>query len=391
MPEELVSTRQVLRQPLSDRLNRLACLSGTDEGFFVLALHSFVERYAHEADPLLRYEERFPELVWGLGEILKERRQIPHDNIKPLVRIIKEHRLTHRVRHDFERLDREEALAAIHNFLGFCAVCAISDPALQRFRESLKLWDEKTPPAERGEQLRRMQRQLIQAQKENACLVEKLDGMAAEQNRIAELSLQIRRLSADLDQERLRAAGKSERVDRLREELNALRLQRQELQKSLERYQGLEQYLEYLDRFTLYTRTRADYERSVTKLTPEQQEVMDGIDLSHDFLVKGGAGTGKTLVLLHALGRLSRQQAAELVLEPARRTVLLTFTNTLVKYDRYLAEIMGAGAGERQVQTADSFFLARLKAIDSRYWVDYEAMRRLSKELNSTDFMSRIH
>ena len=39
----------------------------------------------------------------------------------------------------------------------------------------------------------------------------------------------------------------------------------------LETYRDLDRYVQHVSRFSLYTRTRMDYERSVMKLTPEQQ------------------------------------------------------------------------------------------------------------------------
>ncbi|MGA2478316.1 MAG: hypothetical protein ABSG63_06145 [Spirochaetia bacterium] len=76
---------------------------------------------------------------------------------------------------------------------------------------------------------------------------------------------------------------------------------------------------------------------------------MDAFTPGHDFLMRGGAGTGKTIVLLHAWGRARRD-----LFTP--RTVLLTYTTTLVKYDRYLAELLKASEDPGLIQTADSFF-----------------------------------
>ncbi len=54
---------------LETKLNRLTRLIGTDEGFYILALHSFVEHF-------LCYEKKcgegptFPELTWAFREEL---------------------------------------------------------------------------------------------------------------------------------------------------------------------------------------------------------------------------------------------------------------------------------------------------------------------------------
>jgi hypothetical protein len=164
------------------------------------------------------------------------------------------------------------------------------------------------------------------------------------------------------------------------------------------------------------------------RLTAEQQAALDAIQPGHDFLVRGGAGTGKTIVLLHAFSRARKLLASELGLGAPTRTVLLTYTTTLVKYDRWLAELLrtpggdaeagtgsaaGAGAGTvagtgagaaggaadaagggagaagaALIQTADSFFLSRLRAIDPGWRVEYDAVDKLARRWNTTGFLS---
>ena len=48
------------------------------------------------------------------------------------------------------------------------------------------------------------------------------------------------------------------------------------------------------------------------RLTPEQRDALDEIRPGHDFLIRGGAGTGKTIVLLHAFDRARKERDAEL-------------------------------------------------------------------------------
>ena len=112
------------------------------------------------------------------------------------------------------------------------------------------------------------------------------------------------RLATELEKEKERADAKAGRVDELRKELNELALQKSRLSEQLEAFRDLDLYVQHVRRFSLYTRTRMDYERSVMKLTPEQQQAVDAVRPGHDFLIRGGAGTGKTIVLLHALENL---------------------------------------------------------------------------------------
>ncbi len=49
------------------------------------------------------------------------------------------------------------------------------------------------------------------------------------------------------------------------------------------------EYVQHLSRMTACTRTRLEYERSMVRMTREQQRVLEQIKLDGNFLVKGGA------------------------------------------------------------------------------------------------------
>ena len=75
----------------------------------------------------------------------------------------------------------------------------------------------------------------------------------------------------------------------------------------LQKFDDLEKYLRYLGRLSLYTRTRMDYEQTISQLTPEQEQAVSDVKLKKDYLIKGGAGTGKSLVLIECLRRAIMQ------------------------------------------------------------------------------------
>lgn len=372
---------------LDDRIARLNRLAGTDEGFFVLALHSFIEAHVCSDFPPIRNIEHFPDLLWAYGDHLKANGRTLED-LKTVTRIIKEHAITNQVRHSFCTLDREEVLAATHNFLKFCAICGIDSEGLRAFRKSLEAWDEKRSPLEQSGELRRMQFELFVAQRDNRKLLAQTEQWAKDKQRLAELDGETMRLSAELEREKARADAKAGRVDGLRGELNDLSLQKRRLSEQLETYRDLDLYVEFVSRFSLYTRTRMDYERGVMKLTPEQQEAVESVRSGHDFLIRGGAGTGKTIVLLHALRKVNRARSAELELRPGSKVLFLTYTNTLVKYDRYVAEILKETGAEDLIFTADSFFQSRLSHLGQRHRVDYGIVSKLAEKLNTTGFFS---
>jgi hypothetical protein len=366
---------------IDSRMARLSRLVGTDEGFFLLALHSFVESFICDVFPNYRYGGSFPTLLWDFKDFLKAKGRVTQEDVQAIIRISKEHPTANKVRHGFQQLGREEAVAASFNFLGFCRACGIDHPFLATLRESLKIWEEKVSPLEKSQELAKLKFDLFVSQRENRKLLQQAEAARDAAVKAEQLEADLRQRTAELARERARAEGKTERVDALREELNALALQRKALDAELLKFRDLDLYVEHLNRFTIYTRTRRDYERSLMRLTSEQQAALDAITPGHDFLVRGGAGTGKTIVLLHAYGRARRD-----LFTP--RTVLLTYTTTLVKYDRYLAELLKASEKPGLIQTADSFFLGRLHAIDPSWKVDYSAVDTLSRRWNTTGFMS---
>ena len=363
------------------RMTRLERLLGTDEGFFLLALHSFVESFICDVFPSYKYGGSFPTLLWDFKDFLKQKGRVTQDEVQAIIRISREHPTANKVRHAFLKLDPEEAVAATHNFLGFCRACGIGHPFLETLKASLTAWDEKQSPLAKSQELGKLRFDLFVSQRENKKLLQQAEAARDAEAKAEQLDADLKARTAELARERARAEGKSERVDALREELNTLAQQKKKLDEDAAKFRDLDLYVEHLNRFTVYTRTRRDYERSLMRLTAEQQSALDAITPGHDFLVRGGAGTGKTIVLLHAYGRARRD-----LFTP--RTVLLTYTTTLVKYDRYLAELLKASEEPGLIQTADSFFMSRLRMIDPSLKVDYAAVGTLAERWNTTGFIS---
>ena len=131
-----------------------------------------------------------------------------------------------------------------------------------------------------------------------------------------------------------------------------------------------------------------DYERGVMRLTGEQEEAVSAARPGRDCLIRGGAGTGKTIVLLHAFGAAVRDRAAELALHPGSRILFFTYTRTLVKYDRYVADILRETEGGGAILTVDSFFQDRLRLRGRQQKIDYAVIGQLAARLNTTGFFS---
>ena len=372
---------------LDDRLTRLVRLAGTDGCSFVLALHALIEELIREGSPPFAHVEGFSDLVSSYKDRLDKRGYAAAD-LSALSRIIEEHAIAERVLRSAGTLDSEESIAAVHNFLRFCAIRGIDAAALGPLQRLLDEWTEPRPPRARGGELASVDFDLREAQRDNKKLLAETEQWTADKQRLAELEGESMRLQDMRERERARPEYRPDRLEEIRTALAELEREQRALTERLERYRDLDRYVEQVSRFSLYTRTRMDYERGVMKLTPEQREAVDAAAPGHHFLVRGGAGTGKTIVLLHALKNAVRARQSELALAPEAKVLLLTYTATLVKYDRYVAEILAQSDAADLIFTADSFFQSRLKMLGKSQRIDYLVVARLAEKLNVTGFFS---
>ena len=288
----------------------------------------------------------FAELLQGYGKLLRRRGRSAGE-LAALTRIAEEHEIALLAARASLPLEEEEALAATHNFLGFCGLAGIRGAAVAELGRKLASWKKRLPHSDGESGLPRLQSDLSFSQSDREKILAQTESWARDKQRLAELEGETMRLAAAREKETARAGGDEQRLAELSRHMEGIEREKQGLAKQLEGYRDLDLYVHHVSRFSLYTRTRMDYERSVMQLTPEQTEALESIKPGFDFLIRGGAGTGKTIVLLHALGAIKRAREAELDLRPGTRILFLTYTTTLVKYDRYVAGILRETGGRR--------------------------------------------
>ena len=378
--------RKVRLSPsLEERLLRLSGLADGDSTGLVSGLHSFIEEYVRETFPELGEIEGFADVLRGFTRRLGLHRR---EELRTIGLLIQEHEVRERLRTFGGSLDPEEALAARHNFLSFCAICRIESHALDELARPLLGWKERLASPGEGSERERLQGEILDSQASNGKLLARSAEWARDKQRLAELEGEALRLRVERDRQKERGEIGSERAAVLDLEVDDCERQKDILAKRLETYRDLDLYVQTVSRFSLYTRTRMDYERSFMRLTAEQEEAVDAVRPGHDFLIRGGAGTGKTIVLLHAFGAAVRARQSELNLHPGVPILFLTYTRTLVKYDRYVAEILREPDAGSVILTADSFFQDRLKLLGKKQKIDYAAAVRLASKLNTTGFFS---
>ena len=383
MAAEDVTTTRGLSPSLEARLALLCRQDDPDPGRLISRVHSFIEEYVREQFPEFAGIRGFADLLrafWGKRGVRRK------DERETIERLIEEHDVLDRVGAAGGH-DPEEALAARYNFLQFCGLSRIESPALLDFARPLLRWDERMAPQETVGARNRLQEEL--AETEHGKLLAQSTEWAQKKQRCAELEGEALRLSAERDREHARGEPGRDRAAALDRELVECGRLKAALVKQLEAYRDLDSYVQNVNRFSLYTRTRMDYERGVMRLTGEQEEAVADARPGRDFLIRGGAGTGKTIVLLHAFGAAVRSREAELALHPGSRILFLTYTRTLVKYDRYVADILRETDGGGAILTVDSFFQDRLRLLGRQQKIDYAVIGQLAARLNTTGFFSQ--
>ena len=375
---------------LQQKLRRLNRLVGSDPGFYVLALHSFVEHYIKDILAASEFEH-FSDVVWEYRNRLIDEAAGAHvDGLYCLHEFGKQHKFTNRVRHAFGAMDAEEARATTHLFLVFCTLVRLNAlPEVKELERSFDVWNERKSLGEQARILKALQSELAELHAGNKQLLSRLDEFEAQEAELAKLENKIESFSLEIDKERKRAKEKDKRVDELRHERARLRDERRDLLKQMEQYEELERYIHNLGRMSVYTRTRLDYERTLMRLTPEQEEAAAAISGDADFLIRGGAGTGKSLVLIEALRRSRQVGELDFGVE-SNDAILLTFNRTLAKFEDYVMEILGIGAAKRLVQTVDFFILERLRRVEAEAAFDFEAVERVVAEANNLEFLTDL-
>lgn len=373
---------------MREKLQRLNRLVGSDPGFYVLALHSFVEHYIR--DVARRSEaDRFREVVQDFYHSLRdEARAESHDSLDCLHALARQHRFTNSVRHSFEELDPDEAIAATHLFVVFCRLIGAGNlPEVRELESALHVWHERE---REDEPLASVQQELDRLRSQNQLLLGQLAAFDQAEQELANLQNRIERYTIELDAARVRTRKKDERVDELRRERATLREERKRLLEQMRGFADLERYIRDLGRLSVYTRTRLDYERTLMRLTPEQEEAAQQLSSESDSLIRGGPGTGKSLVLIEAARRDLQVGELEFNQESGSggRAVLLTFTRTLAKFEHYVAQILGLEHIRESVRTVDAFLLERLRRIDPDCGFAFSYVDDAMVELNTTGFLS---
>ena len=351
--------------PTLDQIKRLKSLQGVDSGIFTLAVFStleafFREKLGNSVDNTTKFYELLDEY--------RERYSVHNPKEYQLFRDIQNNQKnTNQVRHHFKNLSVEEANSAAFLLSQFATIFNLPNlTQINQLAANLKIWDSRKTPAETAKELEKANLELKRLSSSNADMAQKVEELESKKKELELISARLKTLQLDYEQQITKNKQNKERIDQLRQKKNQVeqenRKAQKELQAQIEKLMDAENYIDNLSRLACYTRTRYDYEQSLVHLTRQQQSIVNQINFGKDFLVKGSAGTGKSLVLLKTLEKLIQQNKQSLF-DGEKSIKLITFTHSLEKYNKYVAALLNIEnpLEEEIIGTSDSYVNKILK------------------------------
>lgn len=328
--------------------------------------------------PLPPEEQRFPVLVSAYKNELRRSERADRWYDFDLLERMKRHRdLTNSVRHQYASLDDEIVRAVAADFLQYCKGYGLANPeSLVGLSRLVSDWDEGRSHVVSAERYDRINNRLTELEEQRARVHLEASERRSSQEKMQQLTERIAGLQRELEASEARVRKKDKKNDELRqrrhEDIERLKNERDQLRTRYEQqYGGSIEYIDLLRTITVLTQSRRAYEEHVLRLSPEQQQVLDEIRLDQNFMIRGSAGTGKSLVLLKAFSRAAAEDSEQLLEEARRRVMYLTFARSLVEYSRYLARVLGLDDWARRIDTVEQLMTRLMNRHVGNYQVQY--------------------
>ena len=373
--------------PTLDQIKRLKSLQGVDSGIFTLAVFSTLEAFFREK---LRDSVDNTTKFYELLDKYRERYSVHNPREYQLFRDIQNNQKnTNQVRHHFKNLSVEEANSAAFLLSQFATIFNLPNlTQINQLAANLKIWDSRKSPVETAKELEKANQELKRLSSSNADMAQKVEELESKKKELELISAKLRTLQLDYEQQITKNKQNKDRIDELRRAKNEVeqenRKTQKELQAQIEKLTDAEKYIDNLSRLACYTRTRYDYEQTLVHLTHQQQSIVNQVKFSRDFLVKGSAGTGKSLVLLKTLEKLLQQNKQSLF-AGEKSIKLITFTHSLEKYNKYVAALLNIEnpLEEEIIGTSESYVNKILKDAFPNVKLTYVLPKILDVENNN--------
>lgn len=329
---------------IEDSIKRIIRQQNGDPSFFYLAILSFFEGYLRKECNIQflnsnKDDGKLPNIIEtyisknGYTEDSEEIKNL--ENFKAFhtsygKRKVKGSRIivdSDRIRHEFAEQDINIIPLLVSEFIQFAQNNHFYDEKLFEPLENgeyLKVLKEKLPPVSNKifEDINRKLNILSKKYSKNIEEFEQLQKDNTEKNlRIEKLEEDIS-IFTNIDQDNTKT------IENLKKEISDLTISKN---RDADEYQDL--ILQLLD----YSAARRDFDSRIINLTESQMKIVtfiiNNLDkpelLNKDFLITGGPGTGKTLILIECLRLIYKQQ---------KTVKLVTFTDSLCKYNKYLTK-----------------------------------------------------
>lgn len=357
-------------------IERILKIKNADLGLFILAMHSLMERALREKYNstsnfgilINKYTDEY-KLTYGTpiyqGSDYYNFPKDKHNIYRGLQKIYKNHYLSNDVRHEFAEFYDENAKSTVVCFLAFAEAEGWTNlVTIKKLEAELDNW--KNHDSYQSEELKKAIEEINKLKSENENLAQKANELNDLQNQLSIVTAKENVLRQELAETEARLSKKDEKLDKVRQNANEqymkFKKEREEILEQIKDYEATKKYMEYLERVSFYTRTRHDYEQSIITLSREQQDVLNQINMKRDYLVKGAAGTGKSLVLIKTLEKAVNELKGELGFEESKNSYrLLTYVKCLVKYNQYVIKLLNAEVPEGAITTAYSFVYSLMK------------------------------
>ncbi|MBI9095387.1 MAG: UvrD-helicase domain-containing protein [Sphaerochaeta sp.] len=344
---------------IDSQLSRLEALQGTDPAIFSLAVHAFIEGTLRQRYDLTTMEIGFNDLVFRFLLECKDKNSgyIPE---YPILKELKHtHMETNEVRHKFAPAGVSCAEVATLELECFCKLAGLGgEERLSHIRTYLASWDQRICLGSLAVEYERMKNLYSYEREHNVKLAQQVTALTLEKQKIWELQTNVKNKDIELTKLEQSNASHTKRIDQLRNERFATQEKIKEMQRKIESLKKAQEYMDAMRRMTVFTRTRGSYEKLMLRLSSEQSSLLDLIHLDRDFLIRGSAGTGKSLVLIKAMEKAIHRESNP---TSSPKVALLTFTNTLVKFNKYMVSMLSSQGESTLVSTVDAFLLEQLQ------------------------------
>jgi hypothetical protein len=377
-----------IRTQITDsQLNRIIRMIGSDPGFYMLSLFSLIEM-------ILNNEMNFPRGSDPANRVsFRDKMDIFLDNLEQTVALDGTDRKKFKyvqnnywqaseTRHYFSSVTQSEAEAACENVIGILRVLGCESELLKAIESDHKnAWLGRDSRVDDFHELQVLQSQI----KYTEPLFDKLQEYQAKEQEYEQVYAQLEKQHEEIEKLKTGKKRADEKDSERRRKLFEKSEQIKTLQNQLEQMKPLVEYRNAVSRLVSFTRTRRDFEETILRLSADQMAALKSIKPDSDFLIRGSAGSGKSVVLLKALS-----QALETndLFDSEVPFALLTYNKVLRKYNRYISEVLKIAQQKVEISTSDSF----IASFAERYFGEYQAIftADIEKQCSARNFQSQL-